>query len=116
MPLAGSEAASAGAVQVALITAPDATTATGIARTLVEERLAACVNVVPGVRSVYRYQGRIHEDVEALLIVKTRAERAGALEARVRALHPYELPEVLRLAAAGGSPPYLAWVLEETAP
>ena len=105
-----------GAVQVAFITAPDAETATQLARTLVEERLAACVNVVPGVRSIYRYQGALHEDAELLLIVKTRAERAAALEARVRALHPYELPEVLRIAAAGGSAPYLSWVLEETAP
>jgi periplasmic divalent cation tolerance protein len=108
--------APAGAVQIAFITAPDPETAVRLARTLVEERLAACVNVVPGIRSVYRYQGALHEDAETLLIVKTRAERAAALEARVRTLHPYELPEVLRLAAAGGSAPYLSWVLEETAP
>jgi periplasmic divalent cation tolerance protein len=113
---AASGAPDGGAVQIAFITAPDAETATRLARALVEERLAACVNVVPGVRSIYRYQGALHEDAETLLIVKTRAERAAALEARVRALHPYELPEVLRLAAAGGSPPYLNWVLEETAP
>jgi periplasmic divalent cation tolerance protein len=105
-----------GAVQVALITAPDPETAAGIARVLVEERLAACVNLVPGVRSIYRFEGRVHDESETLLIVKTRAERAAALEARVRALHPYEVPEVLHLAAAGGSAPYLAWVLEESAP
>jgi periplasmic divalent cation tolerance protein len=103
-------------VEVALVTAPDPETAARIARTLVEERLAACVNLVPGVRSIYRWSGSVQEGVETLLIVKTRAERAEALEARVRALHPYELPEVLRLAAAGGSAPYLAWVLGETAP
>jgi periplasmic divalent cation tolerance protein len=114
--MSGAADAPAGAVQVAFITAPDPETATRLARTLVEERLAACVNVVPGIRSIYRYQGALHEDAETLLIVKTRAERAAALEARVRALHPYELPEVLLLAAAGGSPPYLNWVLEETAP
>jgi periplasmic divalent cation tolerance protein len=113
---AASGASDPGAVQVAFITAPDADTATRLARTLVEERLAACVNVVPGIRSVYRWQGALHEEDETLLIVKTRAERAAALEARVRALHPYEVPEVLRLAAAGGSAPYLHWVLEETAP
>ena len=116
MARGASAPALAGAVRVALITAPDTDTATGIARALVEERLAACVNIVPGVRSVYRYQGALHEDAETLLIVKTRAERAAALEARVRALHPYELPEVLLLTATGGSAAYLTWVLEETAP
>jgi periplasmic divalent cation tolerance protein len=109
-------AASGGAVELAFITAPDPETAAGIARALVEERLAACVNLVPGVRSIYRYEGRVHEEGETLLIVKTRPERAAELEARVRALHPYELPEVLRIAAAGGSAPYLAWLLKETAP
>jgi periplasmic divalent cation tolerance protein len=108
--------APAGAVQVAFITAPDPETAAGIARALVEERLAACVNLVPGVRSIYRFEGKIHDEGETLMIVKTRADRAAALAARVRALHPYEVPEVLCLAAAGGSAPYLSWVLEETAP
>jgi periplasmic divalent cation tolerance protein len=103
-------------VQVAFITAPDPACAAAIARALVEERLAACVNVLPGVRSIYRWEGAVQDEGETLLIVKTRAERAQALEARVRALHPYEVPEVLRVDAAGGSPPYLAWVMEETAP
>lgn len=108
--------AAPGPVQVTLITAPDLETAARIARALVEERLAACVNVVPGVRSIYRYEGRVHDEGEVLMVVKARAERADALEARVRALHPYEVPEVLHLAAAGGSAAYLAWVLEESAP
>ena len=103
-------------VQVAFITAPDAECAATIARALVEERLAACVNVLPGVRSIYRYGGAVHDEAETLLIVKTRAARAPALEARVRALHPSEVPEVLRLDVAGGSPPYLAWVVAETSP
>ena len=103
-------------VQVAFITAPDPECAATIARALVEERLAACVNLLPGVRSIYRYEGAVHDEGETLLIVKTRAERARALEARVRALHPYELPEVVRLDVAGGSPAYLAWVVGETAP
>jgi periplasmic divalent cation tolerance protein len=106
----------ASGVQVAFITAPDPACAEAIARALVEERLAACVNVLPGVRSIYRWEGAVQDEAETLLIVKTRAERAQALEARVRALHPYEVPEVLRVDAAGGSPPYLAWVLEESAP
>lgn len=103
-------------VRVALVTAPDAETGARIARTLVEERLAACVNVVPGVRSIYRWEGRVEDDDEVLLVVKTRADRAQALEARVRALHPYDLPEVLLLPTAGGSEPYLAWVAREVAP
>jgi periplasmic divalent cation tolerance protein len=118
MPEADASDAQAGAsdVQVALISAPDPDCAAAIARALVEERLAACVNVIPGVRSIYRYEGTLHDEAETLLIVKTRAARAPALEARVRALHPYELPEVLRLDVAGGSPAYLAWVVAETSP
>jgi periplasmic divalent cation tolerance protein len=106
----------AGAVQVALVTAPDVETAAAIGRALVEERLAACVNVVPGVRSIYRFEGAVHDEGEALLIVKTRASLGRALEERVRALHPYQVPEVLRLEPKGGSAPYLAWVLAETGP
>lgn len=101
---------------VVLVTAPDAETGAGIARVLVEERLAACVNVVAGLRSFYRWEGRIQEDAEVLLIVKTRVDRCEALAARVRTLHPYALPEVLALAATGGSDAYLAWVAAEARP
>jgi periplasmic divalent cation tolerance protein len=103
-------------VQVVLITAPDAETGARLARTLVEERLAACANLVPGVRSIYRFEGALHDDAEVLLVVKTRRERCEALAERVRALHPYALPEVLALDAAGGSPAYLRWVGEQVAP
>jgi len=103
-------------VRVVLVTAPDAETGARLARTLVEERLAACVSLVPGVRSIYRWEGRIHDDAEVLLIVKTGADRCEALGARVRTLHPYALPEVLALAAAGGSADYMAWVTAETQP
>jgi periplasmic divalent cation tolerance protein len=102
-------------VRVVLMTAPDAEVGARLARALVEERLAACVNVVPGVRSIYRWEGRIHDDAEVLLIAKTRADRCDELAARVRALHPYALPEVLPLASAGGSVEYLAWVAAEAA-
>lgn len=108
-----SRSESGGAVQVVLITAPDAETGARLARALVEERLAACANLVPGVRSIYRFEGQVHDDPEVLLVVKTRRERCEALAERVRALHPYALPEVLALDAAGGSPAYLRWVGDE---
>jgi periplasmic divalent cation tolerance protein len=101
-------------VRVVLVTAPDAATAEKLARTLVEEQLAACVNVVPGVRSFYRWEGRVQDDSEILLVAKTRAESVDALAARVDEIHPYELPEVLEFSATGGSEAYLKWVLTET--
>ena len=97
-----------------LVTAPDEETGRRIARALVEERLAACVNVLPGVRSIYRWKGAVEEASEVMLVAKTRAERAGALAARVRALHPYELPEVVALPVTDGSRAYLRWVIAES--
>ena len=97
-------------IQVVLVTAPDLEAGAQIGRSLVAEGLAACANLVPGVRSIYQWQGELHDDPEVLLILKTRASLLDALTARVRALHPYELPEVLALPVAGGSEPYLAWV------
>jgi periplasmic divalent cation tolerance protein len=98
------------AVHVVLVTVPDAEVGAELARRLVEEGLAACVNLVPGVRSIYRWQGAVQEDAEILLIAKTRAALVDALTARVCALHPYKLPEVIALAVAAGSEPYLDWV------
>ena len=103
-------------LRVVLLTAPDAATAERLARALVEERLAACVNLVPGVRSVYRWQGQVEDASEFLLVAKTRADRSAALALRVRELHPYELPEVLELAVPGGSAEYLDWVRKESSP
>ena len=101
-------------VRVVLVTAPDLETGARLARALVEERLAACVNVVPGVRSIYRYEGVIHDDAEVLLIAKTVSDRTEALTERVNALHPYDMPEVLALPAPAGSRPYLDWVRAES--
>ena len=101
-------------VRVVLVTAPDLETGARLARALVEERLAACVNVVPGVRSIYRYEGVIHDDAEVLLIAKTVSDRTEALTKRVNALHPYDMPEVLALPALAGSRPYLDWVRAES--
>ena len=102
--------------RVVLLTAPDAEVAERIARALVEERLAACVNLVSGVRSIYRWQGALEDDTEILLVAKTAAARCEALAARVEALHPYELPEIVVLPVQGGSERYLGWVLSESSP
>jgi len=98
-------------VAVVLVTAPEEA-APGIARALVEERLAACVNLVPGVRSVYRWEGRVEEGLECLLVIKTRPACWTDLEARLRALHPYRVPEILAVATMEGHRDYAAWVAE----
>lgn len=100
-------------VELAFVTAPDMETAARIGRALVEERLAACVNVVPGITSIYRWKDAVETETEVLLLVKTLATRGADLDARVRELHPYEVPEVVRLDVAGGSLPYLDWVRSE---
>ena len=97
-----------------LCACPDADSAGRIARTLVEERLAACVNRVPGLVSVYRWQGEIHEDEEVLLLIKTRPERFETLRARIVELHPYDVPEVIALDITAGHAPYLEWLRTET--
>lgn len=102
------------AALVCFCTCPDAASAERLAEALVGERLAACVNVLPGVRSVYRWQGSIERADEVVLLIKTTHDRLDALAARVRALHPYELPELVAVEAAGGLPDYLAWVAAES--
>jgi periplasmic divalent cation tolerance protein len=99
---------------VVLVTAPTAERAAEIARALVAERLAACGNVVPGLRSIYRWEGKVQEDDEVLLVLKTTRARFEALRDRVLALHPYEVPEVIALAVEAGSARYLAWIAAET--
>ena len=100
---------------VVLVTAPTAERAAEIARALVEERLAACGNVLAGVRSIYRWEGKVQDDQEVLLLLKTTRDRFEALRERVVALHPYQVPEVIALAVETGSAPYLAWIAGETA-
>lgn len=102
-------------VRVVLITAPTADVARTIARTLVEERLAACVSVLPQMTSIYRWQGAVEETQEQLLVCKTVHERVPALVARLPEIHPYKVPEALVLPVEAGLPAYLAWVVEETA-
>ncbi len=93
---------------------PDPGTADRIANALVAERLAACVNVLPGVRSVYRWQGAVERADEVLLVIKSAADRLDALAARVKTLHPAELPELIAVEVVGGLPDYLSWVAEQT--
>jgi periplasmic divalent cation tolerance protein len=102
-------------VLVVLVTAPSQEKAVEIARAVVEARLAACGNVVPGLRSIYRWEGRVHDDAEALLVLKTTRARFEALRDRVLALHPYEVPEVLALPVEAGSAAYSEWIAGETA-
>ena len=99
---------------VVLSTCPDTGTAERLARVLVEESLAACVNIVPGLRSIYRWNDALRSDEEVLMIIKTTAERLGAARGRLVELHPYEAPEVVALPVADGHHPYLAWVAAST--
>ena len=101
-------------VRTVLATAPDETAARTLAEVVVAEGLAACVTLVPGVLSVYRWRGELRHDSEVLLVMKTTAARSVELRERVVALHPYEVPEVLCLAVEDAHEPYLAWVHEET--
>jgi periplasmic divalent cation tolerance protein len=103
-------------VLIVLCTFPEGDRASAAARTLVEEKLAACVNLVPQIRSIYRWQGEVCDDREELAIVKTTADRFPALRERLVALHPYDCPEVLALPVEDGHPPYLAWVVDGTRP
>ncbi len=95
-------------------TCPDQATAERIAETLVDERLAACVNLVPGLTSIYRWQGQIQRDAEWLLIIKTRRTVYSLLEARLRELHPYEVPEIIALPIQAGLADYLDWIVDST--
>jgi periplasmic divalent cation tolerance protein len=100
---------------IAYCCVPDPEVADRIARALVEEGLAACVNRVPGVVSTYRWEGETRVDAELLLLIKTTRARFEALRTRIVALHPYELPEVIAVDVALGHEPYLAWVAQATA-
>lgn len=95
-------------------TCPDETAARELAAGLVENRLAACVNVMPSIRSIYRWQGAVQQDDEALMVIKTSAEKYADLEKWLAGRHPYDVPEVIALPVDKGLPAYLAWVAQET--
>ena len=97
-------------VLVVLSTWPDLEKARSAARILVEEQLAACANLVPGVESIYRWEGEIETSAEVLMVLKTTSGCYPRLEARIKALHPYEVPEIVSLRVSNGLPAYLRWV------
>jgi periplasmic divalent cation tolerance protein len=101
----------ASTVAIVLTTLGADADAAAIARTLIDERLAACVNILPPMTSLYRWQGKVEQDREQQIVIKTASDRVAALQARLRQLHPYELPEFL-VVDATGSEAYLAWIGE----
>jgi periplasmic divalent cation tolerance protein len=99
---------------VILVTAGSETEAETIAKALVEERLAACVNILNPIRSLYRWEGMVADEREWLLVIKTQVERFAAVETKVKALHSYHVPEVIALPIVHGSAPYLQWLTQES--
>lgn len=101
---------------IVLTTLAVGTDAAALARTLVAERLAACVNLLPVMTSVYRWEGRVEEDQERQLVIKTAEDRVTALVERLRTLHPYTVPELLVIQASEGSEEYLRWIRDSVSP
>ncbi|NOX19655.1 MAG: divalent-cation tolerance protein CutA [Nitrospirae bacterium] len=98
-----------------VVTAPDEDVAAGIAKTVVEERLAGCVNIIKGVRSIYSWEGRIEDEPEVVMLIKTRQNLYKSLERRIIDLHPYSVPEVICIELKDGSDSYFKWLKEVTA-
>ncbi|XP_019717852.1 protein CutA homolog isoform X3 [Hippocampus comes] len=107
-----SETYTSGAHSAAFVTCPNDTVAKDLARGIVQRKLAACVNIVPSITSVYEWQGAIQEDNEVLLMIKTRSSKVSALTDYVRTNHPYEVAEVISLPIHQGNPPYLKWIAD----
>ncbi|NCB56927.1 MAG: divalent-cation tolerance protein CutA [Gammaproteobacteria bacterium] len=101
---------------VVLCTCPDDTCARALAQTLLNEKLAACVNLIPQVTSLYCWQGKMEESQEVQLVIKSRRTLFGVLQQRIQTLHPYEVPEILAMPVLNGSPAYLQWLQEQTTP
>ena len=100
--------------QIVLNTCPDQETAQDIASQLVELQLAACINIIPGIESIYRWQDQVESATECLLIIKTQSDCYTELEATIKSLHPYELPEVVAVSIEAGLPAYLDWINNNT--
>lgn len=103
-------------ILIVMTNLPNAQAAEVLASTLVEARLAACVNLLPAVQSVYRWDGKVERATEVTLLIKTTQRHYAALETAIRTAHPYELPEVIALPVTAGLPSYLQWVVTETTP
>jgi periplasmic divalent cation tolerance protein len=103
-------------ILVAFCTFPNAETARGVARQLVEQRLVACGNVLPQIHSVYRWEGKVESGDEALAIFKLAATRYPEFELTLRSLHPYEVPEIISCRISEGLPDYLRWVIDSSSP
>jgi periplasmic divalent cation tolerance protein len=103
-------------VLLVLTNCPDADVADRIAHTLVEQKLAACVNRLPAVDSIFRWQGAVERAVEVPLLIKSTRERWPEIQEAIRALHPYEVPEIVAIPVVAGLPAYLRWVVDETQP
>ncbi|MFN4324379.1 MAG: divalent-cation tolerance protein CutA [Azonexus sp.] len=101
-------------IRLVITNCPDEETANRIALAVVEARLAACVNILPRVQSIYRWQGAVESAAEVPLLIKTTAAAYPALEAAIRERHPYDIPEIIALPIAGGLPAYLNWLAAET--
>lgn len=101
-------------VLLVITNAPDRATAERIAEALVTDRVAACVNILPGCTSVYRWQGKLERAEEVPLLIKTTRDAYARMETELRKLHPYEVPEIVALPVTAGLPAYLAWVQQET--
>ncbi len=103
-------------ILLAMTNVPDMSTAQALAHTLVDAKLAACVNILPAVQSVYRWQGAVEEAGEVTLLIKTTRRRYPQLQRAILASHPYDLPEVIAWPLSEGHPPYLHWIAAETQP
>ena len=101
---------------VVLVTCPDRAVAKRLAEALVRRRLAACVNIVPGIQSVFRWKGKVEQASEILLLVKTTAKAFQRLRRAILKLHPYDVPEIIALPVQAGHPAYLAWVSDSVSP
>ena len=101
---------------IVLTTMPADADEAAFARSLVDERLAACVNLLPLMESVYRWEGRVERETERQIVIKTSRERVPALWDRVRELHPYEVPEIVAVSIAQADPAYIAWIVDATVP
>ncbi|XP_075692656.1 protein CutA isoform X1 [Rhinoderma darwinii] len=106
------DAYKAGSLSAAYVTCPNDKVAKDIARGLVERKLAACVNIIPQITSIYEWKGKIEEDSEILLMIKTRSSKVPALTEYVRSVHPYEVCEVISVPIEQGNAPYLSWVAD----